>query len=365
MAFRVSRIFQSIGIGSVLAGLLIGYPVTAAINFGGDHLRPAWDKQWYAVRSYLGEPMNDRIIMYQCDWATAGNILTLKNQMNEGAGRHRIDEGFKVVGASFNDTRTDIGKSAGSNSIMTGFGDFTYFKSGFYVYTSGEKKPNSQQSEVITLHLQNERGIIADVDLQILIYETDKTANLMADYGNEKIGPNTRINGLGAYQTAMTEGAMLISFVNDDMLVGSDASDAIFSWKGSDRLLGLEGDDFVAGEYGINFLTGGPGADHFQLHTDKGQAADLFDTIIDYSPDEGDVLNLRPSMMRLWKGHELDRGTPSQYIWTEASEDHLEVFVRSPSNGGHHHLARILAHPGFKPTQVNIRSLLQSGHIIF
>jgi hypothetical protein len=62
---------------------------------------------------------------------------------------------------------------------------------------------------------------------------------------------------------------------DNDNLIGGTADDLLVGGSGNDRLYGNAGDDI---------LQGGPGADYFDC-------GDGLDTVVDYSPTEGDVIS--------------------------------------------------------------------------
>ena len=62
----------------------------------------------------------------------------------------------------------------------------------------------------------------------------------------------------------------------------------VLGGAGADHLTGGPGADFIAGGAGNDTLTGGPGADHFLFTRDS----DGSDTITDFNPAEGDVLEI-------------------------------------------------------------------------
>ena len=302
--------------------------------------------------------------MYQCDGVTAGNVLTLKNQLNAGSSTHRIDANLKVVGASFDGVRRNIIKQGGSSRIEGAHGALSFFRSGFYVYVSAGSDPIENYVERFILHLENSKGVTEDVPVKIFAYDTAQSANAMADYGHDQYGPNTRVDGYAAYQTRMTEGVILLSATRDDMLIGSISSDAILSWKEADHILGMEGDDFIAGEQGANRVAGGPGADFFSIDPDKGFTNGLFDTIEDFNPKEGDVISLADPLAMAWGMKNSDPKDSRQRIWTETTDDHLDVYLKAPVNKGMRHLVRIEAHDHFNPTKTNFLSLIELGNIV-
>ena len=97
----------------------------------------------------------------------------------------------------------------------------------------------------------------------------------------------------------------------DDIIRGAGGNDRIYGGNGNDRLFGDEGNDFlqandgndaveggagndsVRGSAGIDTLTGGAGADWFVFdYAGDSNAAKGIDTITDFNPAEGDMINI-------------------------------------------------------------------------
>ena len=105
----------------------------------------------------------------------------------------------------------------------------------------------------------------------------------------------------------------------DDVIQGMGGDDRIYGGSGNDRLLGGEGNDFLQGNDGNDMLAGGTGTD--SLHPSEGvdelwggnnlvssgdgagdyfvfdyasssRAGDGIDTIMDFHPEEGDIINI-------------------------------------------------------------------------
>lgn len=75
----------------------------------------------------------------------------------------------------------------------------------------------------------------------------------------------------------------------EDCLSGGSGNDAIWGGEGSDALFGAAGDDTLVGGMGLDRIVGGPGADLFVPRADWRS----MDVIADFSPAEGDRLDLR------------------------------------------------------------------------
>ena len=105
----------------------------------------------------------------------------------------------------------------------------------------------------------------------------------------------------------------------DDVIQGMGGNDRIYGGTGNDRLLGGDGNDFLNGNEGNDMVAGGTGADSVRgargtdelwggnnLNSSGDGAADWFvfdyaadsragdgiDTIMDFHPEEGDVINI-------------------------------------------------------------------------
>ncbi|MFC3690601.1 calcium-binding protein [Chenggangzhangella methanolivorans] len=81
----------------------------------------------------------------------------------------------------------------------------------------------------------------------------------------------------------------------DDQLAGDGGANVLNGLGGADVLRGRGGDDLIVGGDGADVLRGGAGADTLI----GGAGADIFyyddfDEIVDFNPDEGDVLIYRP-----------------------------------------------------------------------
>lgn len=74
----------------------------------------------------------------------------------------------------------------------------------------------------------------------------------------------------------------------NDTLYGGSGADLIYNGAGSDSVYGEAGNDWLWGGAGNDLLNGGLGADWFSFAPGTGN-----DTIADFAPEEGDVLDLR------------------------------------------------------------------------
>lgn len=74
--------------------------------------------------------------------------------------------------------------------------------------------------------------------------------------------------------------------------MGGNGSDGLSGGDGGDLLFGEAGDDWLQGDGGADALTGGTGADYFVFMLASDSTAASFDTIADFTPGDGDVIDL-------------------------------------------------------------------------
>ncbi len=106
----------------------------------------------------------------------------------------------------------------------------------------------------------------------------------------------------------------LYGYLGDDTLKGREGNDELFGGGGNDTLWGNDGDDFLEGGFGEDWMKGGDGADIFAF---GDGAFDAVDTIADFRPHYGDVIELTD----LLEGY-------------DPLTDAITDFVRITSNGG-------------------------------
>ncbi|MEM7317645.1 MAG: hypothetical protein AAF408_01345 [Pseudomonadota bacterium] len=80
------------------------------------------------------------------------------------------------------------------------------------------------------------------------------------------------------------------SVFSDEITAGT-AGVTIAAWGGNDTLIGLSGRDVIDGGVGNDTLSGGGNSDLFLFDVGYGN-----DTILDFDPNEGDVINIDPTM---------------------------------------------------------------------
>ena len=97
------------------------------------------------------------------------------------------------------------------------------------------------------------------------------------------------LDGEGGHDTLYGDGGddTLYGGAGDDALYGGADDDTLYGGAGNDELYGDGGDDVLAGDSGADTLTGGAGADTFVF-----AAGDGADTITDFTPEEGDRIDL-------------------------------------------------------------------------
>ncbi|MDN3715551.1 VWA domain-containing protein, partial [Vibrio breoganii] len=79
---------------------------------------------------------------------------------------------------------------------------------------------------------------------------------------------------------------------DDDILFGQGGNDILTGGSGDDLLLGGAGDDILVGGMGEDIMTGGTGADTFVWSQSDLRVFNETDTIIDFSIEDGDKLDL-------------------------------------------------------------------------
>ncbi|PMO55463.1 hypothetical protein BCT07_14785, partial [Vibrio breoganii] len=79
---------------------------------------------------------------------------------------------------------------------------------------------------------------------------------------------------------------------DDDILFGQGGNDILTGGSGDDLLLGGSGDDILVGGMGEDIMTGGTGADTFVWNQSDLRVFNETDTIIDFSIEDGDKLDL-------------------------------------------------------------------------
>ncbi|MEZ9950565.1 tandem-95 repeat protein [Vibrio breoganii] len=79
---------------------------------------------------------------------------------------------------------------------------------------------------------------------------------------------------------------------DDDILFGQGGNDILTGGSGDDLLLGGSGDDILIGGMGEDIMTGGTGADTFVWSQSDLRVFNETDTIIDFSIEDGDKLDL-------------------------------------------------------------------------
>jgi hypothetical protein len=210
---KITGKMRALGVGGIIGGSLCGYSISQVMTFGFDHLERSWDQQSYHVMNVFSSVKPDVVILYSCDWATTGNIVTLHNQENAGDTRARIEAGMEVSSVTFNGTIHEIPLGVGAVIIISQYGMLTMYRNGFYVYVSEQTQVESHHSEEFSISLRGETGVEELISLRVEAYKVERTANKMADYGNQTTGPNQSVKGREAYETTFQNGAMIFGNV--------------------------------------------------------------------------------------------------------------------------------------------------------
>lgn len=146
--------------------------------------------------------------------------------------------------------------------------------------------------------------------------------------GNDSItggnGADTLNGGAGNDEVAGNNG--------NDSLLGSRGNDVLLGAAGNDTLFGGADDDTLFGGTGADNLNGGGGDDRLSA----GTGADTFiigtgglDTVVDFSRDEGDVLDLRPALDAFVDG----RDSISDFVRVSRDPGTLNSLIEIDANG--------------------------------
>jgi hypothetical protein len=365
---KISGKMRALGLGGIIGTTVFGYPFSQGMAYGFDQWGRSWNQQSYHIWNFFSDVKPDVVILYSCDWATAGNIVTLQNQENAGDTNARIEAGMHVFSVTFDGKIHEIPPENEAVIIMSQYGMLTMYRSGFYVYISEQKQVEGHQSEEFSVALRGENNVKETASLRIEAYKVTKTANKMADYGNQTLGPNHFDQGKEAYQTTLQTGAMIFGWEASDILKGSTSSDVIFGWQNDDALYGLDGDDFISGEQGSNHLYGGKGADVFDFHSGKANNA-TFDIIYDFNLAEGDLLSFTSVIEAdAWDQHvEADPSIrwATKFFKFAIEQNHLDILVNTSGSEGAKYfpIVRLMNSPGFNASEASLIDFLKRGVI--
>jgi Ca2+-binding RTX toxin-like protein len=365
---KISGKMRALGLGGIIGTTVCGYPISQVMAYGWDQWGRSWNQQSYHIWNFFSDVKPDVVILYSCDWTTAGNVVTLHNQENAGDTNARIDARMQVSSVQFDDKIYEIAPAVGSVVIKAQFGTIIFFRSGFYSYISHQKQVEDYHSEDFFVNLTGFEGVRETVELTVRAYRVTRTANKMADYGNQVDGQNQSVGGHEAYETRLAGGAMVYGWTNNDVLKGSQSSDALFGWEGNDTIYGLDGDDLIMGEMGSNHLYGGRGADVFALHSGKANNNTVFDTIHDFSIIDGDVLSISSvvSSEQANAYREQQLSGAQSLLRFSIESDYLDVLVNGDGVGQDFFLvARIMKNPNFDPMEASLTDFLRQGRIQF
>lgn len=173
---KAVSVLKRLGIVALIGTTVGGYSIQQGIAYGGDHLRRAWDQQSYFLFNAFSAVSPDVVILYSCDWATAGNIVTLYNQENAGESTARADRSMQVISVSFGGKKFRIGEAVGAVTVNSEYGLFTVYRSGFYTYISEQAQVDEYQSENFSIELTGRNNTTETVQLSVKAYKVKHTA---------------------------------------------------------------------------------------------------------------------------------------------------------------------------------------------
>ena len=107
-------------------------------------------------------------------------------------------------------------------------------------------------------------------------------------------GGNDRIDG-SEFEDRLDGGLgddIVLGWGGDDVIAGSLGNDTLGGGAGSDSISGYFGDDVLEGGLGADRLSGGAGADIFRYYYAADSVASAPDSIGDFNPGEGDVIDV-------------------------------------------------------------------------
>ena len=130
--------------------------------------------------------------------------------------------------------------------------------------------------------------------------------------------------------TARLPGLTLHGDDHDDHLVGSPGADSLLGGSGNDLLEGGDGDDWLEGGDdndelyggpGLDRYLGGPGADRFVIDIESEEV----DEILDFDPDEGDVILLQQGKLSGTSGSIKLRPKRIDFNMVDAPADRIRI----------------------------------------
>ena len=122
------------------------------------------------------------------------------------------------------------------------------------------------------------------------LYGGDDDDTLSGGGGNDVLYGDNEDSGAASGDDLLAGGSgddTLYGDGGDDVLEGGADDDTLYGGSGNDDLYGDGGDDVLEGGSGADSLTGGTGADTFVFAAAHGA-----DTITDFTPEEGDQIDL-------------------------------------------------------------------------
>ena len=268
-----------------------------------------------------------------------------------------------------------------NDAVVSLEGNTEPFEVGLFSAEPGPVKPFDGLIDEVAIYSQELTGeqvaalsqgvkIRGTNDADVLI-GTEDDEILRGELGADDIqagGGNDVVRGSRGGDTIAAGGGedLVRAGVGDDVVFGGPGNDRIRGGRGSDDIDGLEDSDFitagggqdtVAGGAGDDTLNGGQGFD--QLTGDDG--ADTFtvgrtshgvDDILDFTPGEGDVLQLHDVL-------NFDGGSPADFVRLSETGSDTEVAV--DGNGGGDAFQPVFTLIG--ATGLDLQTLVDDGNI--
>jgi Ca2+-binding RTX toxin-like protein len=229
-----------------------------------------------------------------------------------------------------------IGSTYAFGSESDDAGSVTFVNHGLVIGTHD----TAIMSETETMILTNDGTIRGDVDFGDGGGRIDNRGGTITGAINGGIGNDMLITNDASYHLTEQMGHGIdtvkstVSYTLDDNVerlilmgkanisgVGTDADDVLRGNSGNNSLTGLDGLDSLFGGKGNDLLSGGNGADTFGFATGFGK-----DTIQDFTPGDGDIVNLHGwaaiDSFSTLLDHATDHGDD---VWITAGQDTLVI----------------------------------------
>jgi Ca2+-binding RTX toxin-like protein len=134
---------------------------------------------------------------------------------------------------------------------------------------------------------------------------------------------------------------------------GNDLANVITGNAGKNTLVGGAGDDTLIGLGGKDTLEGGPGADRFVWL----ELADGTDTVRDFTPGDGDVIDLSALVSGFTAGI-------SDYLRLTAGKKGATLFLDADGADGPGSFSAVAVLTGFDATTTSVEALVKDGSIL-